>query len=33
MYQGKFEAKNRSNRTPVPEEPQSEPQQRVYKPH
>ena len=33
MYQGKFEAKNRSNRTSVPEEPQSEPQQRVYKPH
>lgn len=33
MYQGKFEAKNRSARTPVPEEPQSEPQQRVYKPH
>lgn len=33
MYQGKFEAKNRSNRMPVPEEPQSEPQQRVYKPH
>lgn len=33
MYQGKFEAKSRSNRTPVPEEPQSEPQQRVYKPH
>lgn len=33
MYQGKFEAKNRSSRTPVPEEPQSEPQQRVYKPH
>ena len=33
MYQGKFEAKNRSARTPVPEETQSEPQQRVYKPH
>ena len=33
MYQGKFEAKNRSARMPVPEEPQSEPQQRVYKPH
>ena len=33
MYQGKFEAKSRSARTPVPEEPQSEPQQRVYKPH
>ncbi len=34
MYQGKFESKNRANRTPVThEESQSEPQQRVYKPH
>ena len=33
MYQGKFEAKNRSARTPAPEETQAEPQQRVYKPH